>query len=320
MTDMGFVITSEALRYYLNLTMHVGYYFFMKERILSIIFITLFFKSSVAAEVYSYRENNTVIGANKTYTVKQNESLIEIARKFDIGFNEIADSNPDLDPFVPGTNVSVEIPTSWVLPDVKPHDGIVINLAEMRLYYFFKKNRSRLVRTFPIGIGSEGNNTPLGNFSVIQKIVNPSWCVPESIRKEKPTLPKVIPPGPNNPLGTHALRLSLGTILIHGTNKPYGIGRRVSHGCIRLYPEDIPRLFHLVTIGTRVTTVRQPVKVGVKNNEVYIEVHKSKNKLVDYFKEAIQLLSKKNLLKRVSTEKLYYALSKKEGIPVKISN
>jgi L,D-transpeptidase ErfK/SrfK len=295
----------------------------MKRQILLIIliiFITLFLKSSVAAVIYSYGKNNTVIGANKTYTVKQNESLIEIARKFDIGFNEIADSNPDLDPFVPGTKVSVEIPTSWVLPDVKPYDGIVINLAEMRLYYFFKKDRSWLVRTFPIGIGSEGNNTPLGNFSVIQKIVNPSWYVPESIRKEKPTLPKVVPPGPDNPLGTHALRLSLGTILLHGTNRPYGIGRRVSHGCIRLYPEDIPKLFQLVTIGTRVTIVRQPVKVGVKNNEVYIEVHKSKNKLINYFKEAIQLLSKKNLLKRVSTEKLYYALSKKRGIPVKISN
>jgi L,D-transpeptidase ErfK/SrfK len=300
--------------------MDVGYYLSMKRRVLLIIVITLFLKSSASAEFYSFGKNNTVIGANKTYKVKQNESLIEIARKFDIGFNEIADSNPDLDPFVPGTRVPVEIPTSWVLPDVNPYDGIVINLAEMRLYYFFKKDRSSLVGTFPIGIGSEGNNTPLGHFSVIQKIVNPSWYVPESIRKEKPTLPKVIPPGPDNPLGTHALRLSLGTILIHGTNKPYGTGRRVSHGCIRMYPEDIPKLFQLVTIGTRVTIVNQSIKVGVKNNEVYIEVHKSQNKLINYFKEAIHLLSKKNLLKRVSTEKLYFALSKKRGIPVKISN
>jgi len=144
--------------------------------------------------------------------------------------------------------------------------------------------------------------------------------VPESIRKEKPTLPKVVPPGPDNPLGSHALRLSLGTVLIHGTNKPYGVGRRVSHGCIRLYPEDIPRLFQSVPNGVRVTIVRQPVKVGIKNNKVYIEVHKDKLLNINYFNEAVNLLIKKNLLKRVDTEKMYYAITEKSGVPVKISN
>jgi L,D-transpeptidase ErfK/SrfK len=293
----------------------------MKHHIpLIIVFIILSFKSSIAAEVYSYANNETVIGIIKTYRVKGNESLIEIARKFGVGFNEIADSNPDLDPFVPGAGISVEIPTSWVLPDAESYNGIIINLSEMRLYYFFKKKKSKLVRTFPIGIGSEGNNTPLGNFRVIQKTVRPNWYVPESIRKEKPTLPEVVPPGPDNPLGTHALRLSLGNILIHGTNKPYGIGRKVSHGCIRLYPEDIPKLFRLAPNGIRVTIIRQPIKVGTKNNEVYIEVHKDEYIDMNYFNEALKLLRKKKLLKSVDTEKLYYALIDKSGTPVKISN
>jgi L,D-transpeptidase ErfK/SrfK len=190
----------------------------------------------------------------------------------------------------------------------------------MRLYYFFKQKKSKLVKTYPIGIGSEGNNTPEGKFSVIQKIVKPSWYVPESIRKERPQLPKVVPPGRDNPLGSHALRLSLGTILIHGTNKPYGIGRRISHGCIRLYPEDIPKLFKLVSKGTKVTIIRQPVKIGIENNKVYIEVHKDENININYFNEAERLLRKKNLLKKIDTKKLYDALEQKKGIPVRISN
>ena len=293
----------------------------MKTRILLIpIFITLFFTSSVAAEVYSYSKDTTVIGVTTTYKVKDNESLIEIARKFGIGFNEIADSNPELDPFVPGAGMSVKIPTSWILPDIALYNGIVINLSELRLYYFLRQRGSMSVMTFPIGIGSEGTDTPAGNFRVIKKIVSPSWYVPESIRKEKPTLPKVVPPGPDNPLGSHALRLSLGTVLIHGTNKPYGVGRRVSHGCIRLYPEDIPKLFQSVPNGVSVTIARQPVKVGIKNNKVYIEVHKDKFLHINYFNETVNLLRKKNLYKGVDKEKMLSALREKSGIPVDISN
>jgi len=293
----------------------------MNTRILLImVFITVFFTSSVAAEVYSYAKVDTVIGLIQTYIVKGDESLIEIAKKFGLGYNEITDANPDLDPFIPGVGVSLKIPTSWVLPDVTSYDGIVINLSEMRLYYFFTKRRSRLVNTFPIGIGSEGTDTPLGDFKVAEKIVRPRWHVPESIRKENPSLPRIVPPGPGNPLGSHALRLSFGSILIHGTNKPYGIGRKVSHGCIRLYPEDIPKLFRSVPNGTRVTIVRQPIKFGIKKNKVYTEVHRDEYITMNYFTEAVKLLRKKNLLKRVDTEKLYSAIRDKSGIPVLISD
>lgn len=297
----------------------------MKTRVLLIfafiLSVSVLLSSSVDAEVYSYNKNNTLVGFVKTYKVKEDESLIEIARKFDLGYNEIVGANPDLDPFVPGTDVFVRIPTSWILPDVASYEGIVINLSEMRLYYFLKYKKSELVRTFPIGIGSEGNDTPLGNFKVIEKIKNPSWHVPASIKKEKPELPAVVPAGPDNPLGSHALRLSLGSILIHGTNRPWGVGRRVSHGCIRLYPEDIPQLFRLVPNGVKVTIIQQPLKVGRKGGKIFIEVHgDDSEKDKNYFNESVQLLMKKKLLKDVSTEKLYRALKEKSGVPVDISN
>src|SRR3972149_4334327 len=157
-------------------------------KILALLFVASFLLTIPpvsSAEVYLYREGETVIDYVQTYKANNNESLIEIARKYDLGYNEIADANPDLEPFVPGEGISVKIPTSWILPDVTSYEGIVINLSEMRLYYFFIEGGSRFVTTFPIGIGKEGNNTPTGNFRVIEKIVNTSWYVPESIKKEK---------------------------------------------------------------------------------------------------------------------------------------
>jgi len=284
-------------------------------------FLAFWVIPSVNAASYPYTKNNTVAGSLKDYTVKNDESLIEIARKFKLGYNEIADANPDVDPFVPGNGTSVTIPSSWILPDVKSYEGIVINLSEMRLYYFFKRGSSKLVATFPVGIGSEGNDTPTGEFKIVEKILKPSWTVPESIRREKPNLPTVVPPGPDNPLGSHALRLSSRTYLIHGTNRPWGVGRRASHGCIRLYPEDIPKLFKLAPNGVRVTIIRQPVKVGVKNNKVFIEVHKDDyHKKLKYSEMAVKLLKRENLLEGVDTEKLNAAIKEKKGIPVEISD
>ncbi len=292
---------------------------FVQVFIVSLVLLMMLQK--VLAHVFSYSEDKTVIGTIQKHTVDHDESLIEIARKFDMGYQEIVGANPSLDPFIPGRGVSVQIPTSWILPDVTPYEGIIINLSEMRLFYFFKRKGSTLVMTLPIGIGREGFNTPVGRFSIVEKTVNPSWYVPESILKEKPDLPKVVPPGPDNPLGSHALRLSSGSILIHGTNKPWGVGRRVSHGCIRLYPEDIPRLFKSVSKGTRVTIVQQPIKVGTKDkNKVFIEVHDDNPEgNIDYLKEAVGLLMKKKLIRDISTEKLYKALKEKRGIPVNIT-
>jgi len=288
------------------------------------IFLTLLcflisgFASSRPFETYPYDKNTTVIGALKTHTVKGQDSLIEIARKYNIGYNEITDANPKLDAFVPGDGKSATIPTLWILPELAAYDGIVINLSEMRLYFFSKKSAGT-VRTFPIGIGSEGKETPVGNFTIIEKIVKPSWRVPESIRKERPELPPVVPPGPDNPLGTHALRLSLGSVLIHGTNRPYAVGRKASHGCIRMYPEDIPNLFQIVPRGAKVTITRQPLKIGLSGDRVYLEVHKDTELQINYFNETVRLLIKKDLYKKVDKDKMLVALREKKGFPVDIS-
>ena len=275
--------------------------------------------SSAAAHVFTYAEDSTVIGAVRTYKTRGGESLIELARRFGLGYNEITEANPKLDPFVPGDNTAVTVPSAWVLPDVPSYEGIIINLSEMRIYYFYAKKKPSVV-TFPIGVGSEGKETPEGTFRIVEKIVKPSWYVPESILREKPELPKVVPPGPDNPLGSHAMRLSERTILIHGTNRPYAVGRKASHGCIRMYPEDIPKLFEMVPQKAKVTIVRQPVKVGSVNGRVYIEIHRDKEININYFNEAVRLLVKKRLFQSADKEKMLAALQEKRGMPVDISN
>lgn len=275
----------------------------------------IFPADSFTSEAYSYSKNNGVIGEIQTYVVKNDESLIEIARTFGIGYNEITEANPRLDPFIPGNGKTVRISTQWILPDVADREGIVINLSEMRLYYF----TSDRVMTYAIGIGDEGKDTPVGNFEIVDKIINPPWIVPASIRKESPELPKVVPPGPDNPLGSHAMRLSRPSILIHGTDKPFAVGRKASHGCIRVYPEDIPDLFKVVPIGTKVAIIRQPVKAGVSGGKVYLEIHKDNSMRINYFNEAVRLLKKNNVYVNIDRRKLLAALKEKNGIPVIIS-
>lgn len=297
-------------------------------RIKIILILTLFLfiaASSLNAEIYNYDSPDTVIGTVRTYTAQKNESLIEIARKFDLGYNEITSANPGLDPFIPGADKQIEIPSAWILPEVQPEiqieGGISINLSEMRLYYFFRQDGTQRVMTFPIGIGREGYDTPLGNYTIIEKTENPAWFVPESIRLENPQLPKVVPAGPDNPLGTHALRLSLGTILIHGTNKPWGVGRRVSHGCIRLYPEDIPLFYQAVIKGTPVKIIRQPVKIGIMDGRIYAEVSRDAHKGdINYMDEALKILSRKHLLEKINKDKLFRAVKEKKGILAEISD
>lgn len=276
---------------------------------------------AAGSTAFRFDSQNEVLGAIDSYTVKNNESLYEIARTYNTGFNEIVAANPGIDPYVPGKGTSLILPTSWILPDTSRAPGIVVNLSEMRFYYFFKKkNGTVMVKTYPIGIGEEGYDTPLGTFTVVEKIAHPAWYVPVSIRKEKPELPDVVPPGPDNPMGSHALRLSRRTVLIHGTDVPWGIGRRVSHGCIRLYPEDIVELFRIVPLKTPVTIVQQPVKVGVSRGRVYVAVSEDEDlRSFDYASEAVSLLRKRGLLDRVSMDKLAKAIRQKRGFPLDVS-
>jgi len=251
------------------------------------------------------------------YRVGRNESLIEAARKFDLGFNAIVAANPGVDPLVPGADTLITIPTAWILPVVPRSPCIVINLPEFRLYYL-PKGASGPVVTFPLGIGDQGKDTPVGSFLVVEKIRHPSWYVPASILAERKGLPKVIPPGPDNPMGSHALRLSLKSVLIHGTDRPWGIGRRSSHGCLRLYPEDIVRLYQLVPKGMRVLIVKEPIKVAARGERVFVEAHQYGREEVSAGR-AIHLLAARNLLVRTDFSKLIRAMEERKGYPVDVT-
>jgi len=264
----------------------------------------------------AYVANSDIIGTLAAYRIKADDSLIELARQFDLGYNAIVAANPGVDPVLPKPGTVISMPTSWIIPDVPRRRGMVINLSEMRLY-FFPPRQPRLVVTFPIGIGDEGWETPTGTYRIIKKIINPAWHVPLSIQKQKPKLPRIVPPGSENPLGTHALRLSIGTILIHGTDRPFGIGRMVSHGCIHLYPEDIPQLFRQTGIGTKVTIVRQPVKATINNNRVTMEVHEGLGEEIYY--AVYELLVRKGYIDKVDPEKLAVVIWEKKGMPQDVS-
>jgi L,D-transpeptidase ErfK/SrfK len=206
------------------------------------------------------------------------DTLFDIARRAGLGYEETARANPNIDPWIPGEGTQVVLPTQYILPDA-PRKGIVINLATMRLFYFpeTKTGESPSVVTYPIGIGRTDWATPTGNTRIVSKTRNPTWTVPTSIRKEHAKkgdpLPAQVPPGPDNPLGLFAMRLAIPGYLIHGTNKPDGVGMRVSHGCIRLYPEGIEALFKVVPVGTPVSIINQPILAGWRDNTMYLEAH-----------------------------------------------
>jgi L,D-transpeptidase ErfK/SrfK len=219
-----------------------------------------------------------VVGQVQAITARYEDTLPDIARRYGLGYNDIIRANPNVDPWLPGEGTRVILPTQFVLPDA-PRKGIVLNVATMRLYYYPtpKDGEKPIVITHPIGIGRVNWRTPLGKSRITTKIANPSWYPPASIRKEHAEmgdpLPRVVPPGPDNPLGAYKMNLSRRGYLIHGTNKRYGIGMRVSHGCIRMYPEDIERLFNKVAIGTPVNIVNQPFLVGASYGTLYLEAH-----------------------------------------------
>ena len=212
-----------------------------------------------------------LVGAIGHYQVKGTETLIEVARPRALAFTEIMSANPGVDPWVPAADTRLLLPSLHVLPQ-GPRTGVIINVAELRLYYFPEDGSGPL--SFPIGIGRYNWTTPLGTTQIVRKARNPSWYVPKSIREEDPTLPPVVPPGPDNPLGGHALYLGMPGYLIHGTNKPWGIGMRVTHGCIRMYPENVARLFEVVQPGAPVEIVNQPIKAGWDGQHIYLEVHR----------------------------------------------
>jgi L,D-transpeptidase ErfK/SrfK len=227
--------------------------------------------------------DNDLVGETQVIFARYENTFSAIGRAYDLGYEELRRANPGVDQWLPGEGTPIYLPTGSVLPDA-PREGIVINVPAMRLYYYTQEKpkaegapATLAVTTHPIGIGAEGWATPFGEGKVTQKARDPVWYVPASVRKEHAErgdpLPRIVKPGPDNPLGKFALALSLPGYLIHGTNKPSGVGMRVSHGCIRLYPEDIEALFPRVPKGTPVRLVNQPVLAAWSGGQLYLEVH-----------------------------------------------
>jgi L,D-transpeptidase ErfK/SrfK len=228
------------------------------------------------AQAATYPVEGDMAGAIVEYTVQEKDTLLDIARRFDMGIAEVMSANPDVDPWLPKPGSTVIIPSLHILPALE-RKGIIINLGALRLYYFPDPHT---VMTFPIGIGMDGWTTPTGETKIVRKRERPTWWAPKSILDEDPTLPPFIPPGPENPLGDYAMNLGIPGYLLHGTNKPYGsIGRRSSHGCMRLYPEDIEQLFAAVEVGTPVTIIDVPYQLGWKGNTLYLQAMPSQKQV-----------------------------------------
>ncbi|MES1924276.1 L,D-transpeptidase family protein [Salinisphaera sp. T31B1] len=233
---------------------------------------------SIAAVYDMPPDNSDLVGELQHIKTKESDTFVKLARQYNVGYRELRLANPDVDPWLPGEGTPMVIPTRYVLPDA-PRRGLVINIPEMRVYYFPPKGHKYAgkVVTYPLGIGREGWSTPLGKTTVVRKKADPTWTPPSSIRAEHAKagdpLPAVVPASPDNPLGQHALYLGMPSYLLHGTNKPAGIGLKVSHGCIRLYPEDIAALFSMVDPGTPVNIISQPYKIGWEGSTLYIESH-----------------------------------------------
>jgi L,D-transpeptidase ErfK/SrfK len=272
------------------------------------------YTTTAKANTYEWK-SQTVIGKPAWHDVRREDTLLDMARDNGLGINEMADLYPEMDPWLPPEGERLMIPTFWVLPS-RRESGIVINLPELRIY-FFQKDRIH-VQTYPCGIGREGLETPLGSFFVTAKQRNPTWYIPKSLQKEYGLAS--MPPGPDNPLGTHKMKFSAGAYAIHGTHMAWGVGRLVSHGCIRTYPEHIRIIYPQVKVGTRVQIIYEPIKFGTKDGLVFVEVHPDLYKRIEDFKKyALEKLAGSGLSALVDPVAYEMAVDIKRGIPTNVT-
>ncbi|MGF1727335.1 L,D-transpeptidase family protein [Photobacterium nomapromontoriensis] len=294
-----------------------------------LLILACFMSLSVQAVEYNRPPSDSkLVGVMEYYQVNKDDSLLDIANKFDVGLLQLMAANPGVDPFLPTPGSLLTIPMKLILPDAK-REGIVINLAELRLYYFPANSEKMYV--FPIGIGRVGRETPRMTTKISQKIEHPTWTPTANIRKEYKekhdiVLPAVVPAGPENPLGDYAMRLAHGNgqYLIHGTNKDFGIGMRVSSGCIRMNPWDVEWLFSQVSKGTVVRIINQPFKKSVESDgSVYVEVHEPLSRSESQQGEHKTVQATDDLLAAVAGDEsarvsLATALGEQSGLPVQL--
>ena len=281
------------------------------------------------AEMRPTHTNDSVVGRTRVYVARHEDTLLDVARRFSMGLEEIRLANPGVDTWLPGEGTEIRLPSRFVLPDAS-RSGLVVNVAEMRVYFY--PQDGSVVRTWPISIGRVGWDTPLGETSIVRKKAYPTWYPPESIREEAAMdgnpLPRVVGPGPDNPLGSHALYLGFPQYLIHGTNKPFSIGMRVSHGCVRMYPEHIVELFELVKTGTPVTLVHQGVKAGWSGDRLYLEVHpvagvpdeEARPSMTEVVSSLVSATPESGLPTNLDWKRVEEALATANGIPVAVAN
>lgn len=284
-------------------------------------------------------DGSTIVGAPRLVTPDQRNTLLDIARHFDLGHHEITWANPQVDTWLPqGT---VLIPTEYILPP-KPWTGIVINISQRRLFYFPTpaKGEPAKVITLPISIAREGWSTPLGDTKIVGKHKDPAWWVPKSIQAEQKAagvedFPEYFPPGPDNPMGMLAIQLGFKSIFIHGTNRPWGVGMRTSHGCLHLYPEDAVVLFELIKPGVPVRVIDEPVVVGVRDNQLYLAHYppvaeygtsldpmtRAAVALAPYLQSAVQPSEqdKTQPVFNVDWDRVHLALSRPQILPISIA-
>jgi len=243
-----------------------------------IVFFFLFALNNLhSSTFFLYESSNQVYGETLEIEAMYEDTLVDLARTYNLGFNQIIQANPTVDKWLPGEGTLVKIPSAYILPNNYLNDGITINLSEFRGYLI---QNSKLI-TFPVGIGRMDWKTPLGLSEIDLKLENPAWYPPKTVRDEYKLegliLDAIVPPGPNNPLGKLAMRINIpGGYFIHGTNRPDGVGMEISHGCIRLFPEDIKEVFKMSSIGTRVLVIDEPIKLAKSGNKIFLQFHHSK--------------------------------------------
>jgi len=278
---------------------------------------------AASARAASYRlpdNGDNVVGAVTTLKLTYEDTLAAVAERYGIGYREIVDANPGVDPWLPGEGTVITLPTQYVLPSA-PREGIVINVAEYRMY-FYPEGGNRVI-TFPVGVGRSEYRTPVIKTQTVASIHNPSWTPTADARREHAemgdVLPPVVAPGPDNPLGELAIQLKLPGYFIHGTNKPFGVGQKVSHGCIRLHNEHVLTLAEMAPSGTPVYIINEPIKVGVRYDEVFLEIHRDLYEEPD--QESLKHVVEEKTGDRAASldwQRVAQALDDLKGIPVRI--
>jgi L,D-transpeptidase ErfK/SrfK len=301
-------------------------------RIFHTFLLTIITVSQSQADIFTRPPADVdVIGQMSTITASSNDTLLDIARRYDLGQNEILLANPNVDRWLPEEQAVVVLPNRFILPNVE-RTGLVLNLPEMRLYYFPEPaaGETPVVITHPISVGRMDWETPLGMTSIINKKKDPDWRPPQSLKDEaiaegNEPLPDIVKAGPDNPLGRYAMRLGIPGYLIHSTNKPYGVGMRVTHGCLRMYPEDIERLFEGIPVGMPVHIVNQPIKLGWLAGSLFVELHppmdEDQDKYANYMQSVLDAIAEFTSPDEInlSGRALWEAIEHQDGIPVAVT-